>query len=112
MIDWDKPIETVEGRPARVISTDHRYSGETLAVIQIEHPGFSCVGYYHQSGEPAFGSVNIRNRKTKREGWVNVYPTMVEDEGRVITCIYTSEEEAKTIASKDVIATVKIEWGE
>lgn len=106
-IDWTKPIETVEGHPARVLSTDHRYCGETLVVIQIEHPGFSCVGYYHQNGEPEFGSVNIRNRKTKREGWVNVYRAC-----NSLGLIYNTEQEAKERASSAVIATIKIEWEE
>ena len=106
VIDWDKPIETVEGNPARVISTDHRYSGETLAVIQIEHPGFSCVGYYHKNGEPAFGSVNIRNRKTKREGWINIYPHETD------VGYHKTEREAKESAYSNVITTIKIEWEE
>lgn len=106
MIDWDKPIETVEGNPARVISTDHRYSGENLAVIQIEHPGFSCVGYYHQNGEPTFGSVRIRNRKTKREGWINIY-----GDDRTGKVIYKTKEDAEG-SSTFKIATVKIEWEE
>ena len=107
MIDWDKPIETMEGHPARVISTDHRYSGENLAVIQIEHPGFSCVGYYHQNGEPTFGSVRIRNRKTKREGWINIYRTYNK-----FGLIYNTEQEAKEVATDTVVATIKIEWEE
>lgn len=105
-IDWDKPIETVEGHPARVLSTDARYSGDTLAVIQIEHPGHSCVGYYHKNGEPAFGSPEIRNRKTEREGWINIYKDNYTSE------IHESKEEAISAARKTVIATIKIEWEE
>lgn len=112
MIDWNKPIETVNGHPARTISTDYRMGSEILVTIQIEYENCSRTGHYHQNGKPAVGGPAIRNRKVKREGWVNVYPTMVEDDGRVITCIHTSEEAAKAIASKDVIATVKIEWEE
>ena len=111
-IDWNKPIETVEGQPVRVLSQDYIYCGERLTVIQYNFSNHSAIGHYHQNGEPTFGSPEIRNRKIKREGWVNVYPTMVEDDGRVITCIHTSEEAAKAIASRGVIATVKIEWEE
>lgn len=106
-IDWDKPIETVEGHPARVISTDHRYSGEALVVVQIEYPGFSCVGYYHQNGEPTFGSVGIRNRKTKRERWMNIYPH--QKSGGVM---YNTKDKALFHARPDIIATIKIEWEE
>ena len=111
-IDWDKPIETVEGHPARVLSTDYRNCGERLTLIQIEFSNLSGIGWYHQDGEPALASPEIRNRKTKREGWVNVYPAMLEDSARVIVKICESEEAAKAIAGKDVIAFVKIKWEE
>ena len=113
MIDWDKPIETVDGHSAKVISRDYRHRDRGVCVlVQIEAERNSRAATYTFAGSPIYLTPQLRNRKIKREGWVNVYPTMVEDEGRVITCIYKSEEEAKTIASKDVIATVKIEWEE
>lgn len=111
-IDWTKPIETLAGYPARVLSTDFRSDGKEIVAVQIEYKNCSEINCYTQDGRICGLGPPLRNRKVKRVGWVNVYPTMVEDDGRVITCIYTSEEEAKTIASRDVIATVKVEWEE
>lgn len=115
-IDWTKPIETIAGYPARVLSTDHRSCGETLVAIQIEYQSFSSNAWYRQNGEAALGSPKIRNRKVKREGWVNVYPSLRKDHTRMIASVhpsvYASEESAKYAATGDVIATVKIEWEE
>ena len=106
MIDWSKPIETVEGNPARVLSTDHRYREQNLTLIQIEFPDFSGIGWYHQGGKPTLGSPEIRNRKTKRERWVNIYSRRVGD-GH-----YETKDEAMENAFPDVITTIKIEWEE
>ena len=111
-IDWTKPIETIAGYPARVLSTDFRSTGEVFVTVQIEYKNCSEINYYTQGGQILGHSPAIRNRKVKREGWVNVYPTMVEDDGRVIVKVCESEKAAKAIASRDVIATVKIEWEE
>ena len=105
-IDWTKPIETVEGHPARVLSTDHRHHQNTLTVIQIEYPGRSSIGFYCQNGEPALGSLRIRNRKTKREGWINVYRDNYASD------IFGSREEALLHSRSNIIDTIKIEWEE
>lgn len=104
-IDWDEPIETVDGKPAWIISTNYRYADEKLTVMQIEYSKFDAIGYYYLDGEPAFGSAKIRNRKTKREGWINIYPN-----NHTSNTIYRTEEEAGKSSLK--IATIKIEWEE
>ena len=102
-IDWDKPIETVDGKPAWIISTNYRYADEKLTVMQIEYSKFDATGYYYPDGEPAFGSAKIRNRKTKREGWINIYSN---------SSIFETEYQAKKEALSSTIATIKIEWEE
>lgn len=109
MIDWDKPIETSDGYPARLLSTDVRSCGELFAAVQVEYHNCSEIKYYKLDG---LCTPEIRNRKTKRVGWVNVYPALCKKETRILAKIYESEQEAKGIACKDVIATVKIEWEE
>lgn len=78
--DWDKPIEDTSGNPAKVISKDFRISGRTLHVVQIDMGSTgSFVRYYCPDGREYHGGVSIypphelRNKKEKREGWVNVY---------------------------------------
>jgi len=105
-IDWDKPIETEDGHPARVISRDYRGTMNnnevTLFVVQIERPHASHVVIC----ESEYKSTYIRNRKTKREGWVNVYL------GNRVSDAYKTESLAKSSASNGVLATIKIEWEE
>lgn len=105
-IDWEKPIETVDGKPAWIISTNYRYADEKLTVMQIEYSNFDATGYYYQNGEPAFGSAKIRNRKTKREGWINIHR-----HDRTGEAIYKTKEEAENSAVRK-ITTIKIQWEE
>jgi len=49
----------------------------------------------------------IENRKTKREGWVNVYSDLT-----VHGKVWETEEKAKQSALHKTIATAKIEWEE
>ena len=107
MIDWNKPIETMAGDPARVISIDFKRRDEVPVVLQIECANHSVIGHYKQNGEAKYGSPEIRNRKTKREGWINVYSFLNK-----VGCIYNTEQEAKESASLAVAATIKIEWEE
>ena len=112
MIDWGKPIETTEGYPAKVISRDYRRDNKVLYVVQVESPVSHLYSgdSYLKMVSPTTGvgmGINLRNRKTKREGWINIYST-IEKAG----CIYNTEQEAKESASRAVSATVKIEWEE
>lgn len=106
MIDWDKPIETVEGHPARVLSSDFRSEGKVFVVVQIEYKNFSEISCYTKDGPISGLNPPIRNRKTKREGWINIYKDNYTSE------IHESKEEAISAARKTVIATIKIEWRE
>jgi len=107
-IDWDKPIETTEGLPARLLSNDYRVPGNTLMVVQIEHPSGSLARIFHENGIPYLAYPGkIRNRKTKREGWINIFPD------QWVGLLHESEEVARRHPNaKDAIATIKIEWEE
>ena len=107
-IDWDKPIETANGYPARVISTDFRIGGETAILVQIEHPNNGLVHAFSENGRPYWPfESTLRNRKTKREGWVVIFPD------RWAGMIWESEEAAQRHPdTKRAIDIVKIEWEE
>jgi hypothetical protein len=108
MIDWDNPIETTEGLPARLLSTDYRVAGNTFMLVQIEHHSGSLARTFHEDGSPYLTYPGkIRNRKTKREGWINVYAN-TNTHGP----IWGTEEEAKTFQTVGSITTIKIEWEE
>jgi hypothetical protein len=106
MIDWDKPIETEDGRPAKVISRDYRtVSLGICMMVQIEEADYSHTASYTLQGDPAFAGPKLRNRKTKREGWINIYAGL-------ISCTHSTEALAKMHAGADSKATIKIEWEE
>jgi len=84
MIDWTKPIETMEGWKAKIVSTDYKTISSTLYLVQIERPsGTSILGWYREDGQLWETQTLLRNVKVKREGWVNIY------------AVYKTEEEAK-----------------
>jgi len=105
-IDWTKPIETTSGLPAKVVSKDFRNWEYGLCVlVQIEADYHSRVVTYTPEGKPLYSVPEIRNRKTKREGWINIYPNNCTSNR-----IYRTEEDAGKSSLK--IATIKIEWEE
>jgi hypothetical protein len=120
MIDWDKPIETLTGWPAKVISRDYKTFNETLCLIQIERPaGTSLMGWHRQDGSPFEGDYPIRNVKEKIKGWVLMRPDRDSMDGRYLanSCVYNSEAEANmakdTWFSADPgIKTVYLTWEE
>jgi hypothetical protein len=93
MIDWNKPIETVEDKlKAKIIArlsdvedaptmiwveSDRNGWGN---IFLIDNQGYRCDdrAIYSKRQEPF-----IRNVRVKREGWVNIYG------------VYKTEEEAK-----------------
>ena len=107
-IDWDKPIETYCGHTAKVISDDYRtVDNYRLRVVQVDFKSHSTVWYGDSDGSNSGGGKIIRNRKTKREGWVNVYSDLT-----VHGKVWETEEKAKQSALHKTIATAKIEWEE
>ncbi len=102
-INWDEPIEDVNGNPARVISKNYREGLCNLYVVQIDTTLMSSViRLYYSDGSPwvpVEGGMRytIRNVKRKREGWVNVYyhasdPHKKLFTGRKVFCSKASAE--------------------
>ena len=76
MIDWDKPIQTDDGRPAKVLSkTGYWFNGETYGVVQVEsESGNSLLHVVNPiTGRGFSGIPTFRNVSVKREGWVRVW---------------------------------------
>ncbi len=105
MIDWTKPIETVDGRKARKLRTElHELwhlvyvpSDRTGDVFLVNAEGFRCDdrALFSARQEPL-----IRNVKVKKEGWVLMRPpvgTLINLSALLATNhVYASEEEART----------------
>jgi hypothetical protein len=80
VIDWTKPIETVDGRPARKLVTG---VNELWHCVYVKTPGFIGDVYLvnhegHRCDDRCTVSEKanqfIRNVKVKKEGWVLMVP--------------------------------------
>ena len=108
-IDWTKPIEDTDGNQCKVISQDYKHGEERLNVVQIDRDTFSSVVVVRDDGVVRFGRyvTQIRNRKTKHEGWVVIFPD------RWAGMIWRNKEDAQRHGdTKHAIDIVKIEWEE
>ena len=117
MIDWDKPIETVEGWPAKVLSATYRINYEPFFVVQIEcdNGGWSRVVILDNDGRVRQGvySTKIRNVLVKREGWMAVYRHKIVEGVRGASPIYETREECvQRCGANKVAAYAKVEWEE
>ena len=75
MIDWTKPIETVDGRKAKLLSRGYWRNGETYCVVQVEDDDGNSeivivnptTGYHAWSHKGPF-----RNARVKRKAWIRL----------------------------------------
>lgn len=104
MIDWNKPIETVDGHQARYIRGMATGSivyvlggpGRCGDVFLVNDEGYRCDdrAIYSKRQEPF-----IRNVRVKREGWVLVEPEKNRSFKNIVATlrtshVYPTEEEA------------------
>ena len=113
-IDWDKPIETVSGKPAKVISRDYKPKHYPWAahraydiVVQFEGEGESesRIGFYTPEGRPVYAYPLLRNKTKKVTKWYNLY---AEQPG----VMYMDHEETargSTLHGKPPLKTLSIE---
>jgi len=112
--DPKKPVQTRDGRPARIVCRDAKGSYPIVAMIEIdgeEQPKtYTADGKFDRFGGLPLDLINI---PTKRTGWVNVYPPY---EGSMqiafLSDAYRTREEADKDAAECRIACVQIEWEE
>lgn len=82
-LNLDKPVQTRDGRAARIICTNRKTSGTqmpVLALVTTHHLGsvseyiefFTEEGTTHRDG--SVSKLDLINIPVKRKGWVNVYP--------------------------------------
>ena len=117
MIDWDKPIETIEGWPAKVLSATYRINYEPFFVVQIEcdDGGWSRVVIFDKDGCVKQGilTTKIRNVPVKREGWIAIYKTKDPKNARHCSIAYPTKEDCiHACCANKVVAYVKVEWEE
>jgi hypothetical protein len=116
LTDWqNKKYQTLDGRPVRLLCVDKKGDYPIVGLV-IGGPHEEVIGTWTKDGlwnlflEKT--DADLINAKTKREGWVNVYPedTRVSDE---CGYLYSTKERADVNAAEDVrVACVRIEWEE
>ena len=110
MIDWDKPIETLDGRPARVAVRDRKTEIGTTHIVLAEVDGRSEeealflfeTGSYSAGGKPV-----IRNKRREVEATIfcNVY---VYGSDIVDVWTYTTRAKADAMATTSRFACIEI----
>lgn len=114
-----KKVVTRDGRSVRIICTD--FDNPIYPVIgEIKDAtlpmSFTASGRHYTGAE---SPIDLFFAPVKHEGWVNIYKAAVPREtlGYLQTrymgsCIWPTEEDAKTAADADPVITIKIEWEE
>ena len=121
--DPSKKVVTRDGRSVRIICTDRVSEKGYPLVVLVMKDGHEFVCTYNTYGQFYTGDTNhdldLFFAPEKHEGWVNIYKAAVQKEtlGCMVTryvgsCIWPTEEAAKTAADADDIVTIKIEWEE
>ena len=114
-----KKVVTRDGKSVKIHCTD--YIGAQRIIAKIE--GYSYSTSFYNDGkysiDKGVSHLDLFFAPEKHEGWVNIYKAGVEKEtlGCLVTryvgsCIWPTEEVAKTAADADDIVTIKIEWEE
>ena len=116
-----KKVVTRDGHSVRIRCTDKK--GTIYPVVGLVDIGTREITlHYTRKGENWISKESDRDiffAPEKHEGWVNIYKAGAQREtlGCLATryagsSIWPTEEEAKTAADPDPIATIKIEWEE
>lgn len=108
MLDLTKPVQTRDGRTARIICTDAKTSsGFPIIALVADASGNEFLvshtsdGYYNSSKDKH--NNNLINIPEKHEMWVNCYPGLTARD-------YLTRKAADYAATPARIACVKVTW--
>ena len=107
-IDWTKPLETTAGEPATFLRSGYRcrHNGHFHNLVLVHKNENDLVCIVDDDGSAFNATTIIRNKKVRREGWINIYPDWYTSK------INQTQENAIQLRTSDCIATVRIEWEE
>lgn len=113
-IDWTKPVETRNGELVRVLCTNGR--GDNPVVYLMDDCGEEVLGRCDYGGRGHFpwNDNELRNRKTKKEGWICIRPKYFLGQEKVCCShIYETLEDCQKYYGHDASGVyAKIEWEE
>ncbi len=110
LTDWErKKYQTMGGRPVRILCIDAPGENPIVGYLLYDD-GDSMACSWMSDGtftkRELENRLNLCNAKTKRDGWVNIYPD------NLTSRIYTAREDADRCAGSDRTACIHIEWEE
>lgn len=109
-LDLTKPVQTRDGRKARIICTDAKHIKPVIALVT-EPNTFECVALYGADGN-FFADKTLESRNdlvnvpetNKLEGWLNVYSSTPSCQSR----IHPTKEYADDCASEKRLACIDL----
>ncbi len=103
-LDFNHPVQTRDGRPARIICTDCKSAYPVIALVDLSRDGTEAILTYTPDGLLVEGRegnpADLVNTPERLTGWVNIY-----DGG----LIYSSQAEADLKAGPARIAVAYID---
>jgi len=123
MIDWNKPVETIDGEPVRVLATDLEDDTYPIAVAYKNSHSEKVVRSVTHDGRILTGRP-IKFRNKKKRVWINLYKPLRYaidktplKEGELIQAYIHFDSERAVIDTKNCIgvtpetfiATVEVE---
>jgi hypothetical protein len=111
-VDFSKPVQTRDGRPVELVTTNGRGQYHVLGYIDKNDTftQWTAEGKFLNEHESYADLVNV---PVKRVGWTNITP--FGQGSPIIGCpgyIYRSKEEAESAAPNERVICVKVEWTE
>lgn len=109
------PVQTRDGRPARIICYDRKGNKPIVALIYEKEDNVEYHHFYFNDGtfltSKNTSPEDLVMASTKKEGWINLYHSSIYVAGA--SNVYETEEEAlKCKDEEGYILTKKIEWEE
>jgi hypothetical protein len=104
-VDWNKPIQTRDGQPARLVTVIKGVYGHVVVVNEGSVIKVTSAGLFQ--GEPytdPLDIINVPPKKRTGEAWLNVYP---DD-----AAVHDTRALADTMANPNRIACVRVQWTE
>ena len=95
-LDWDKPLQTTDGRDAVLLTKEFKVSSRFLHLVMIpDSLGQSQVLLYHRDGLGYYSNTPVlRNKTRKVTKWYNLWTH------RPGHCYYDTEYEAEYMAKE------------
>lgn len=108
--DPTKPVQTKDGRPARIICTDMKRSAYPIVALVNEGKEERISSFRVDGGSGIFRDSDLVNIPEEKTGWINIY------KGHINTYpgdrVYSSKKEAFETIHPNIIDTVEIKWKE